>query len=378
MQSGRLDFVDNLRLAMIVLVVVMHAAVTYSGFGAWYYKQPQPLSPWEVLFFATFQSFLQAFFMGLLFMAAGYFAAMSLERKGAGEFARGRLARLGLPTLAYALVVHPVTVYWLADIGGLQARTGWWEYLGWYMGSLRFVGGTGPMWFALALLAFSLVHAALARPGGAQARDGGGRVGVAGVAGLVLLASAGAFALRLTWPIGTSVLNMQFCFFSQYVILYVVGVMAFRRGWLDRLTPGFGRGLVWTALALAPVLAVFFVLARGSQAGVEAFRGGFTWQSGFYALWESATGVCMSLGLWAVFRERFPRKGALAAWGSANAFAVYMFHTPVLVLVSLAVRGVHWAALPKFLLVSALGVPASFLAAWALRKLPGVAALTRS
>lgn len=375
MDRNRLDFVDNLRLTMIILVVVMHVAVTYSGLGSWYYKEPQPLSPWELLFFATFQSFLQAFFMGLLFMAAGYFAAMSLARKGRRDFARGRLARLGLPTLVYVLVVHPVTVYWLADIGGLQARMGWWEFMGWYVGSLRFVGGTGPMWFALALLVFCLVHAAAGGPGVA-ARSG--RFGGWQVLGLALLAAAGAFAIRTVQPIGTSVLNMQLCFFSQYVVLYVFGAMAFSRGWLDGAAPALCRRLVWTAVGLTLPLLAFFILARGSQDGVDAFRGGLTWQSGFFSLWESLTGVFLSVGLWGVYRDRFPRKGALAAWGSANAFAVYMFHTPVLVAVSLAFRGVHWAAAPKFLLVSLVAVPASFLTAWAIRKLPGMAALTRS
>ena len=35
--KARLDFVDNLRWVMIILVVSMHAAVTYSHVGSWYY-----------------------------------------------------------------------------------------------------------------------------------------------------------------------------------------------------------------------------------------------------------------------------------------------------------------------------------------------------
>ncbi len=38
--SGRrLYFVDNIRSFVIVQVVVLHAAVTYSGLGMWYYQE---------------------------------------------------------------------------------------------------------------------------------------------------------------------------------------------------------------------------------------------------------------------------------------------------------------------------------------------------
>ena len=69
--AGRLEFVDNLRWVLIVLVVSMHAAVTYSHLGSWYFMEdPKPGLGLMVLF-ATYQVFLQAFFMGLLFFIAG-------------------------------------------------------------------------------------------------------------------------------------------------------------------------------------------------------------------------------------------------------------------------------------------------------------------
>ena len=52
---------------MIVLVVNMHACVTYSHVGSWYVnEQPEPGMPVK-LAFAFWQGHLQAFFMGLLF-----------------------------------------------------------------------------------------------------------------------------------------------------------------------------------------------------------------------------------------------------------------------------------------------------------------------
>jgi surface polysaccharide O-acyltransferase-like enzyme len=106
----RLAFIDNLRWVMIVLVVSMHAAVTYSHLGSWYFMEDPKPGPLVLLFFAAYQSFLQAFFMGLLFLIAGYFVPAAFDRKGPGHFLRDRAVRLGIPSLVYMVAIQPVIV----------------------------------------------------------------------------------------------------------------------------------------------------------------------------------------------------------------------------------------------------------------------------
>ena len=48
--------------------------------------------------------------MGLLFLLAGYFTPGSLERKGYASFLSDRFLRLGLPLLAFGLILGPLTV----------------------------------------------------------------------------------------------------------------------------------------------------------------------------------------------------------------------------------------------------------------------------
>ena len=55
-----------------------------------------------------------AFFMGLLFLLAGYFVPQSYDRKGSGIFLKGRWQRIGIPLVTLALFVHSPLVY-LAD-----------------------------------------------------------------------------------------------------------------------------------------------------------------------------------------------------------------------------------------------------------------------
>jgi glucans biosynthesis protein C len=51
--------------------------------------------------------------MGFLFFLAGYFVPRAFEAKGATRFLRDRAIRLGIPTLVFMLIIHPVMVYWL-------------------------------------------------------------------------------------------------------------------------------------------------------------------------------------------------------------------------------------------------------------------------
>jgi glucan biosynthesis protein C len=109
----RLFFIDNIRWLMIVFVVIMHAAVTYSNLGSWYYTEPMELGTASLAFFGIYQSFTQAYSMGLLFFIAGYFVPRSFDRKGFSKFLRGRAVRLGIPTLIYMLFINTIIVYYI-------------------------------------------------------------------------------------------------------------------------------------------------------------------------------------------------------------------------------------------------------------------------
>src|SRR5271165_1297115 len=155
--SARLAWVDQLRTLLIVLVVNMHACVTYSHVGSWYVKEAPDPPPYIKVAFVFWQAHLQSFFMGVLFLVAGYFAHGSLGRRGTPGFVRERLMRLGLPTLLYMLVIGPLILLAINPNGNRQGSLpgAYVEYL--VHG--RFLGESGPMWFAAALLIFSVVLA---------------------------------------------------------------------------------------------------------------------------------------------------------------------------------------------------------------------------
>ncbi len=152
MKTERFLYVDNLRLTMTVLVVMIHLAVTYSGIGGWYYYDVKELNTLSTLFFLYFESFTQSYFMGFLFLIAGYFAAHAYNRKGFSRFVKGRLFRLGIPTLFYMLIISPLTMGITMNHPNLE------DYLN-YLRTFQFIEGSGPLWFALALLIFCIIYA---------------------------------------------------------------------------------------------------------------------------------------------------------------------------------------------------------------------------
>jgi glucans biosynthesis protein C len=360
---NRLEFVDNLRWVMIVLVVSMHAAVTYSHLGSWYFMEDPKPNLFTMAFFGTYQACLQAFFMGLLFFIAGYFVPDAFDRKGFGKFLRDRVVRLGVPSLFYMLLIHPLIVYWLlrdfANPSRPSLSQAYWPYLqrGWVL------SGSGPMWFALALFIFSLVYAIgkvasrkTPRTGPDTALPSHGQI-----IGLAALMGLSTFLVRIVQPMGTNILNMQLCYFSQYILLFMVGILARRRDWLQRIPYAFGMRWFKCALSagtLAWITIAFLIIKTHSE---EKLSGGITWQSAVFSVWESffCLGIC--LGLVVLFREKFNRQGRVTRWLSDNCFAVYLFHAPVLIAVTLAMRCFIAPKPVKFLCATLLGSAFTYL-----------------
>jgi glucan biosynthesis protein C len=170
--APRLLFIDNLRVSMILLVISMHAADTYSPLGNWYFQDRRPLSAAALLTFAAWQMYLQSFFMGLLFFIAGYFAPSSIGRKGTLQFVRERAFRLGLPVLFYMFVLGPITEYFCAHSWNSTEPTSFANEWVKHIRNGEFLQENGPLWFCLALLIFSVAYAGLRElRGGLGSRD---------------------------------------------------------------------------------------------------------------------------------------------------------------------------------------------------------------
>jgi glucan biosynthesis protein C len=362
--GGRLFFIDNLRWTMIFLVISMHAADTYSPLGSWYFTDRTPLSHASLLFFAAWQMYLQSFFMGLLFFVAGFFVPGSFDRKGPARFVRDRAFRLGLPVLFYMFVLGPLTEYYVAHSWTSTRPTSMANEWVKHIRNGEFLQENGPLWFCLALLIFSLVYAALPR----GRNVGTEPPGTVRLLGLALGMAICSFLIRSVRP--PTVLNMHLGDFPQYILLFTAGIFAARGGWLGKLK--FSSGIWWLVVVLPLGFAAWLAILIGGgalQANGHTHFG--VWQAAAICTWESFTCVAISFGLLVIFRDRFNSQGRLSKFLSDNAFSVYVFHPPIVILGARMLHGVSWHPILKFATLTAIGVVVSFaLSAAVFRRIP--------
>ncbi|MCX7708704.1 MAG: acyltransferase family protein [Clostridia bacterium] len=357
---GRYVYIDNLRLFIIILVVIQHFGVTYSGFGSWYYKEGGNLDIFSNIVFGYSMSYTQGFFMGILFLISGFFVPGSYDKKGFKDFMKGRFVRLGIPTLIFMLVVEPLTNYFLLGFKWSEPKPAFLMYYWRYLKSFEFIGHSGPLWFAFALLVFSGLYALIRVINGtAVQKTHQKEIRASNIFFLILLISMGAFLIRLVQPIGTNILNMQLCYFSQYIILFITGIYAYRNDWLTSIEKR--AGLKWIMATLSGGFIPWMIIMVAG--GVDIYGGGLNWQSASFALWESCICVCTAVGLFAFFSQKLNYQNTLTEVLSDNSFTVYVFHTPIIVGLSLILKDIVLPPLAKCLLLCMIGIPVCFSAA---------------
>ncbi|RKS08439.1 fucose 4-O-acetylase-like acetyltransferase [Nocardiopsis sp. Huas11] len=369
-RGPRLLYVDHLRTALTVLVVLHHSAIAYSNIPHWYYLETATDPSGTLLDVLLLLN--QAFFMGAFFLIAGLFVPGSYDREGARPFLGKRLLRLGVPLLVWLLVLRPlVTVGAYTEAARAAARQGadlpYWEY---YLATFT----PGPMWFVEVLLVFSALYVLWRRIGFPDRRAPGsapatGRAPSAvAIIGFVVGLALVSYVWRIVMPMGTPFLGLPTpAYLPQYAALFAVGLLAARRGWPAGLSRTAGRiGFATAAVAAAAIV----LLAIGSSGGTE-FLGHGTWQSLVMTTCESALAVGIVLGLVVLFRERLDSPGRLRRFLSEHAFTVYLIHPVVLVALGHALSGVQAPAVAKFALLAVLAVPLCWALAAPVRALPG-------
>lgn len=365
---GRLLYVDNIRVFLTMLVIAHHLMVIYAGSGGWIYHEGRQdeitaaLGGW-------FCSVNQAYFMGLFLFISAYFVPGAYDRKGPKKFLVDRLIRLGIPLAAYSWLLRPLVIYvWLEP----SAPLGQW-YAQEYFRDYSLIGG-GPLWFIETLLLFSILYAlvrSLIRPRFDQPSNEVAFPANGTIALFSLLLGVASFLVRIIFPVNESFapLNLQFANFVQYIALFVVGLIAYRKNWLAALPEKTGK--LWLGLSISLILIYppLGLLATALDS-VDLFLGGWHWQSLVFSCWESFLCVSACIGLIYFFRRYLDRQGPLARELSRSAYAAYLVHEPVITLAAVYTAGLMIYPLLKFALASVVLIPACFGLGSLIRRLP--------
>jgi glucan biosynthesis protein C len=348
---SRYLYLDALKVVLTVLVIAHHAGQAYGPTGGrWPIFEAE-----RAAILGPFFSVNAAFFMGLFFLISAYFVPGAFDRKGAEAFLRDRVVRFGVPLAVVGIgVFGPIAYVAYTASGGTLDLLSYvvLVYLGQWQVELAH------LWFVAHLLVYAVLYAAWRT---LLPQIGIPRIAPPGHVAIVAYALAlGAltFVVRLEYPQDRwirlfGIVPTEVAHLPQYASLFVIGLVAARNRWLERIPSS--TGLTWLALGVAAA-ALRYVLPGGGQ---------LVW-----SFWESVICVGLCVGLPVLFRDRLSDRGWLAKPAS-SAYGAYVVHiVPVVVGLQFALANVPLDPLAKFGLVTVAGVPLSFAIAAGLRRVP--------
>lgn len=369
--TGRLVYLDHLKVLLIALIIAIHAVLGYVGSDQyWTYADVQEttLHPVTEIVAAVAVVPFGLFMIALLFLVGGLLTPRSLEREGARRFVVDRLLRLGVPFALFTFLIWPAVTYALYHPFGAAPGSFAEEYL-----SDEGYFDTGVLWFIGVLLIFSVGYAGLmvlprpaVRSHAADALRPPRPIGMGHLAGLALATAATTFLVRLAFPYASeSVTDLNLWEWPGCLALFGLGIAAARRDWLVEVPPRLRRmSFVVTLIAGAAGGALLYgAFATGLS---DRMWGGWDWPALVFAVVESTLMVFGSVWLLGAAQRRLARPRPWSAPLGRSAYGAFLLQGFVLIALALVLRPVPLAAELKALLVAAGAVAGSFAWAWLL------------
>ena len=329
----RLYYLDTLKVMLTILVVFHHAAEAYSPYSAWVYKPSNKEEMMPLIW--HFNSVNAAFFMGLFFFIAGYFVPRSYDKQGIWVFVKKKLLRLGIPVVF-------VTAFLTFATGQLEV---------------------GHLWYVESLLLFCLVYALVRKfVSPIQVKS---YISLVELLAVALVMGVGGYFIRQVspqdnwiWLLGF--IHIEPAHYLQYVIMFVLGVLAYRGQWLTGMNNRTG----------AISLLIGSALAIGDYVRNDGAWNNFVCQ--WFGIYESLLCVFFSVGLLWLFREFVNGTNAFQNWCSQQAYGAYIVHLFVLLAIQNATDGIMLPGIVKFIIIGSVASIISFVVTYLLRLVPGV------
>ena len=334
--SDRKYYLDNLKVFLTALVIFHHAGQAYGNGGGWAYQPSNSgeFLPWIWHFFSV----NAGFFMGLFFLISGYFVPASYDRQGSKVFVKKKLMRLGIPLLFIGVITSAIT-------GTLEVAH---------------------MWFVESLLVFCLIYALIRKFCRPVSGECSSKPTIPGLLILGLIIGIGSFFIRKVSPQDKWImvpLKIEPAHYLQYVVLFVVGVLAGRFKWFDKMSNVTGA----VSLLAGAALAVGMYIIGDNE------WSGFVWK--WYGIYESLMCVSLCFGLIWLFRQAFSRTSPFMQWCAAQSYGAYVFHLLLMLGIQFSTDTIWMGAFGKFIFIGISTTVVSYLLTWLVRMIPGMKAV---
>jgi len=375
----RVLFLDNIKILLAILVIIIHLAIIYGGEGGWYYKEVTRSDSINSAFFILLFLLSKSYGLGLFFMMSGLFSSISLRGKKTSQFIKDRLLRLGLPLLLFTFILAPLA-------RSLQTYFVYHKSIDVFAvlkSNIIFFDGNavGPLWFLELLLIFTFLFVGWNAlfPNSSPITPGGKfykgfpktKSIIALIAGLFIT----SFIIRIWFPFGWifKPLALELADLPQYTAYFIIGLYLPRTNWIEAIDRKTAKKwFIAMASLFALVILILLLVTQFLHIDIRQFAGGLNAYSALFTLWEMSYSVGMNILVLYFFRKKVNKQGKLARFFSKNVYAAFVFHAIVITLLALLLKDIHLYPMLKYLLVAPIAIFASFGVGHLFRIIPGL------
>jgi glucans biosynthesis protein C len=176
------------------------------------------------------------------------------------------------------------------------------------------------------------------------------------------------------WVALFGVLATEPAHLPQYVILFALGVAAYRGDWLRRMPAHLGG--IWLAVGLT-ASAMMYALQGVAPARWDdvVASAGLNWPSLVRSTWETVIAISLCVGLTVLFREVVRRPNPLLVAMATASYAAYILHLLIVIGLQAGMEQIALPAVAKFALVALTATVLAFGLGHLSRYVPGLRAI---
>jgi len=352
----RINFLDNMRTFLILLVIVLHAGIVYEPIlqGTWIVSDPAKNNSLGLV-----RMYIDIIVMFAMFFISGYFVHFSLNNNSTWGFLKSKFKRIMLPWIVAVFTLIPLyKIIFLVSRGMLQEE--WFSYFHLFQragGDMYFFADNPTqswLWFLPVLFMFQIAYLALSKTGLFSIK-------ISMKTGVIL-----TFVLGLVYSMIISrndlmgwhhspLLHFQKERLLPYFLVFLLGALSGKLRVFESNTKNKKLYII-SNVTLTVSLAVFTVVALNLFFNMIYPDRNFYFVSAFFdkVIYFATMLASMFSFLYVmihVFRFNFNKTNAIMKELNKNSYAVYIIHLIVIGVVAMLLLNVSLPAIVKFLIV---------------------------
>ncbi len=355
--KSRIYFLDNLRTFLIFLVVLLHAAITYShGMDSFW----AVVDPKKSEGLALVNMYLDLFVMFIIFFISGYFIPYSVKNKSSWEFIKSKFRRIMIPWLLAVLTLIPAYKAIFLFSRGLPQEK-WYTYFTFFQRAgtdLSFYPNHPTqswLWFLPVLFVFQIIFLGLSKT-----RISKAQVSLKTAVILTLLLGLGySMIISITGLKGwfhSALLDFQRERLLVYFMSFLLGALSYKLRIFDSGKKNTKYYII-ANVVLTIALGIFTIVALNMFFNIiEPNRNYFLISDNMDKVLYYTTALLSMLSFLYVFihvfRFHFNKTTSMMENLNKSSYSVYIIHMLVLSIIALALVPLEIPAFLKFVILT--------------------------